>query len=114
MKKFRSVKILRSHIEQIPIPYADDAAQHTIIGIIDSILGLSGELNPNSDAAKKDLRSQIEKLYFELDDEKWNYNDFCIVVIKIVQSRNQGKDCRLSCTRNRSSDGVNRFWLLKK
>lgn len=53
-------------------------------------------------------------LYFELDDEKWNYNDFCIVVIKIVQSRNQGKDFRLSCTRNRSTDGVNRFWLLKK
>lgn len=53
-------------------------------------------------------------LYFELDDEKWNYNDFCIVVLKIVQSRNNGKDYKISCTRNRSEDGVNRFWLLKK
>ena len=53
-------------------------------------------------------------LYFELDDEKWNYNDFCVVVLNIVQSRNKDNPYEISCRRNRSTDGKNHFWLLKR
>jgi len=53
-------------------------------------------------------------LYFELDDEKWSYNDFCVVVLNIVQSRNKEKDFNVTCIRNKSKDGKNHFWLLKK
>lgn len=53
-------------------------------------------------------------LYFELDDEKWTYNDFCVVVIRIMQDRNKDMDFNIEVTRNRSKDGKNHFWLLKK
>lgn len=53
-------------------------------------------------------------LYFELDDEKWTYNDFCIVVISIVQDRNKDRNINIECTRRKSKDGKNHFWLLKK
>ncbi|MCR5330306.1 MAG: MerR family transcriptional regulator [Lachnospiraceae bacterium] len=53
-------------------------------------------------------------LYFELDGEKWSYNDFCYVVLKIVQNRNKDNTYTISCTRNRSKDGKNHFWLLKR
>ena len=36
-KNFKSVKVLRSHIEQIPIPYADQAEQTAISSLADSI-----------------------------------------------------------------------------
>jgi len=53
-------------------------------------------------------------LYFELDDEKYAYNDFCSVVMKIVRNRNSEGDYKLTCTRNKSKDGKNHFWLLRK
>ena len=37
-KVFNSVKVLRSHIEQIPIPIVEKAARDEIITIVDSIL----------------------------------------------------------------------------
>jgi DNA-binding transcriptional MerR regulator len=53
-------------------------------------------------------------LYFELKDEKLNFNDFCMVVLHIVQDRNKDNRTKITCTRNRSKDGKNHFWLLKK
>jgi hypothetical protein len=53
-------------------------------------------------------------LYFELKDEKLNFNDFCMVVLHIVQDRNKDNCTKITCTRNRSKDGKNHFWLLKK
>ena len=53
-------------------------------------------------------------LYFELKDEKWAYNDFCVVVISIVQDRNKDRNLNIRCTRRRSKDGRNHFWLLEK
>ena len=44
-------------------------------------------------------------LYFELKDEKWTYNDFCVVVISIVQDRNKDRNLNIRCTRRRSKDG---------
>ena len=53
-------------------------------------------------------------LYFELNDEKWTYNDFCVVVISIVQDRNRDRNININCTRRRSKDGKNHFWLLRQ
>jgi DNA-binding transcriptional MerR regulator len=53
-------------------------------------------------------------LYFELDDEKWTYNDFCFVVLKIVQDKNKDNAYNFNCIRNKSEDGINHFSLLKK
>ncbi len=85
VKEFRSVKILRSHIEQIPIPFADDVAQKNIIGIIDSILALSGDIDEKDESALKDTHSQIEELYFKLDEmcfKLFNLSDSEIKLIK--------------------------------
>ena len=53
-------------------------------------------------------------LYFELDDEKWSYNEFCMIVLRVVQDRNSGINLNIEVARNRSKDGINHFWLLKK
>ncbi len=53
-------------------------------------------------------------LYFELCDEKMDYTDFCIVALSIVKDRNKDYCNKITCTRNRSKDGKNHFWLLKK
>ena len=39
-KTFRSVKVLRSHLEQIPIPIADDATQREIVELVDKLMVL--------------------------------------------------------------------------
>lgn len=39
-KKFRSVKVLRSHLEQIPIPLADEATQKEIVELVDRLMNL--------------------------------------------------------------------------
>ena len=84
-KKFRSVKILRSHIEQIPIPYADEDEQNKICAKIDSILALSEESGSLLQSSDSEAHSKIEKLYFELDDmcfELFHLSDSEIQLIK--------------------------------
>ena len=53
-KVFNSVKVLRSHIERIPIPMIKKAAQDEIIAIVDTIL-------------QADDESVIKKHYEKLD-----------------------------------------------
>lgn len=53
-KKFNSVKLLRSHIEQIPIPFVSDEIQDGIVKKIDRIMNSS---------------ENISGLYSELDNE---------------------------------------------
>lgn len=53
-------------------------------------------------------------LYFELDEEKWKYNDFCTIIVNIVRSQNKDSSTNITCTRSRSGDGQNHFWLLKR
>lgn len=55
-KQFNSVKILRSHIEQIPIPKAEKQVQNKIIDMVDSIL-------------KTSVEKVIRELYDSLDSE---------------------------------------------
>ena len=87
-KKFRSVKILRSHIEQIPIPYADEDTQNKICGIVDSIIESSretvlfGKVLKNSE---NDSYNKAKKLYYELDNmcfSLFNLSDSNITLIK--------------------------------
>ena len=68
MKKFRSVKILRSHIEQLPIPYANEDTQKEICSKINSILALSKETLESSSSSKNEAVIQMKKLYDELDE----------------------------------------------
>ena len=56
-KMFDSVKVLRSHIERIPIPVVGVSEQEKIIEVVDKILGLG---------VKADAFRTI-KLYNELD-----------------------------------------------
>lgn len=39
-KKFHSVKVLRSHLEQIPIPMADEATQKELVKLVDRLMAL--------------------------------------------------------------------------
>ena len=55
-RKFNSVKILRSHIEHIPIPNAEPEVQNKIIDMVDSILETSE-------------RCIIKELYDRIDNE---------------------------------------------
>ncbi len=52
-KKFNSVKVLRSHLEQIPIPYVDYETQKPIIETVDKIMSSSDYINLISELDKK-------------------------------------------------------------
>ena len=59
-KRFNSVKVLRSHIEQIPIPFVDERKQKKIIAQIDQLLASS----PNERVKIYDkIDREISKLY---------------------------------------------------
>ncbi len=55
-KKYNSVKVLRSHIEEIPIPICDEKTQNEIVKIVDEILS-------GSDKNYGILEEKICKLY---------------------------------------------------
>lgn len=71
-KKFRSVKVLRSHIERLPIPYADKETQLEIEGIVDRILSISRNKNVSNSTSQstddelKSLYGKIDKICFKL------------------------------------------------
>ena len=58
-KKFNSVKLLRSHIEQIPIPVVPMDVQVSVIRKVDRIMNSS----ENTSSLYKDLDSDIMELY---------------------------------------------------
>lgn len=45
MKKFNSFKVLKSHIEALPIPVVDDCVQDEIINLVDEILEQNGDVS---------------------------------------------------------------------
>jgi len=61
-KKFRSVKVLRSHLESLPIPYADEEMQNKIISIVDDIIAIA-----DKDKKSSGDKEAIAKIYEELD-----------------------------------------------
>ena len=54
-KRFHSVKVLRSHLEQIPIPIADDATQREIVGLVDKLMVLD------------EITQEFKETYYLLD-----------------------------------------------
>lgn len=71
-KQFHSVKVLRSHIEQIPIPYAGREAQETIIRFVDAILQPENTYN-------------ILELYNQLDAEVAVLYELCEHDYQLIQ-----------------------------
>lgn len=56
-KKFNSVKVLRSHLEQIPIPYVDNQLQKPIIDLVNKIM------SQNNNNFITELNLKIRDLY---------------------------------------------------
>ena len=56
-KKFNSVKVLRSHLEQIPIPYVDNKIQKPIIDLVNKIM------SQNNNNLITELNLKIRDLY---------------------------------------------------
>ncbi|WP_049945818.1 TaqI-like C-terminal specificity domain-containing protein [Butyrivibrio sp. LC3010] len=67
-KKFRSVKVLRSHIEQIPIPYADDNIQRDIVSKIDRIIRLNNQYSEVKVSERISCSNEIKKLHSDIDN----------------------------------------------
>lgn len=59
-KKFNSVKILRSHIEEIPIPFIDDEKQKVIIDLVNQII------TENNPTKKQDIYEVIDQKIMDL------------------------------------------------
>lgn len=55
-KKFHSVKVLRSHLEQIPIPLADKGTQEEIVALVEQLMQL-----PEDAAKYKEIFSLLDK-----------------------------------------------------
>ena len=61
-KKFHSVKVLRSHLEQIPIPLADKKTQKEIVELVDKLMFLD-ETSPEYTNIYVYLDCKIADLY---------------------------------------------------
>lgn len=83
-KRFRSVKVLRSHIEQIPIPSASKLQQDNIIRMVDDIMKVS---DPNRLAA----------LYEEIDQEIFILYGLSEKEQQIIRESAAGENMFLSC-----------------
>jgi hypothetical protein len=70
-KTFNSTKVLRSHIESIPIPPADKNKQKEIINIVNILLHSE---NPEKTSLYKNLDKIIAKLYNLTEKE---YDTIC-------------------------------------
>lgn len=55
-KKFHSIKVLRSHIEQLPIPLADKSTQRSIVCLVDQLMSL------------KETSDEFSSIYQRLDN----------------------------------------------
>ncbi|MBQ8639951.1 MAG: N-6 DNA methylase [Lachnospiraceae bacterium] len=67
-RKFHSLKILRSQIEQIPIPKTDRVVQEKIIGFVNQIVGASAE---ETRREVFELLEQEIRVLYELDDPEY-------------------------------------------
>jgi len=72
-KTFQSVKVLRSHIEQIPIPKASPATKQKIINLVNKLLECTD-------------RNEILKLYNNIDNEIKNLYNLNAAEYSIIKS----------------------------
>ena len=81
-KKYNSVKLLRAHIESLPIPMVSAEKQNDIIKKVDHIM--------NS-------KENISGLYEELDNEIMELYSFSTCQKNIIKNALQGKNLFLCC-----------------
>ncbi|WP_049945098.1 TaqI-like C-terminal specificity domain-containing protein [Butyrivibrio sp. AC2005] len=74
-KKFRSVKVLRSHLERLPIPYANKETQSKIEALANQIITLSRN-DDNIFSDTKQRRQELISLYNKID--KICFELFCL------------------------------------
>ena len=74
-KKFRSVKVLRSHLERLPIPYANKEIQSKIEALVNQIITLSRN-DDNIFSDTKQRRQELISLYNKID--KICFELFCL------------------------------------
>ena len=68
-RSFRSVKLLRSHIEQIPIPDAGEAEQDEIRQLADQLLTISGAQREEILRLYDQVDEKVRRLYHLTDEE---------------------------------------------
>lgn len=66
--QFHSIKVLRSHIEQLPIPLADSSEQELCIQLVDQLLA---ENHPSAVTALYNELDQILSGFYQLSDEEY-------------------------------------------
>ena len=69
-KTFDSIKVLRSHLEQIPIPYATKDTQDTLVRYVDIMLDAQNA--SSTEKAYEELDQKIAQLYNLTSDEYLN------------------------------------------
>lgn len=77
-KRFHSVKVLRSHIEQIPIPVADSQKQRQIVQLVEQIMANSKETFHEQCEGEyyRHLYNKIDEMVcklYNLTDEEYGY-----------------------------------------
>lgn len=75
-KKFHSVKVLRSHLEQIPIPLADEETQKEIVKLVDKLMSLE-ETTQEFKETYNLLDRKVAKL-FSLTQEEYEIIKICL------------------------------------
>ena len=77
-KKFHSIKVLRSHIEEIPIPIVPWQDQESIVKLVEKIMHCS-------DLEKKDYYDKLDKIIascFKINDTDYD------IIVKSISSKN--------------------------
>jgi len=68
-KKYNSVKVLRSHLEEIPIPYVDEMEQKSIISLVEMIMSVNND-------EKKYIYNELDykiAIIYGLNDNEYKY-----------------------------------------
>lgn len=78
-KQFNSIKILRSHIEQVPIPAVDARTQGRIISLVDSLL-------------KEDNQNKLFALYEKIDEEIFSLFNLTPLEISLIKESLSGEN----------------------
>ncbi|KXI16196.1 DNA binding domain, excisionase family [Gardnerella vaginalis] len=75
-KKYNSVKLLRSHIEEIPFPTPSSEEQNTIVKLVDNLLSLENHCTLDKTTLYNEIEEHVMRLYNLNNSEKEIINSF--------------------------------------
>lgn len=75
-KKYNSVKLLRSHIEEIPFPTPSSEEQNTIVKLVDNLLSLENHCTLDKTTLYNEIEEHVMRLYNLNNSEKELINSF--------------------------------------